>query len=182
MKEVSKMLALTPQEQARVEENMGLVGMVLRDYIHTPPPGSVYTVDDLYQIGCIGLCKAVQTDKAGHSAAFSTYASRLIRNEIYDALEYSTRHSREQATAPEDLPHVRVDDELEQHMLCGALLDQLDRAEATATGTVAKGIRAIRLLAQGYTNREIGEEFQAPANHVTAWVAKARKHLAAMAT
>ena len=48
--------------------------------------------------------------------------------------------------------------------------------------TVAKGIRAIRLLAQGYTNREIGEEFQAPANHVTAWVAKARKHLAAMAT
>lgn len=67
-------------------------------------------------------------------------------------------------------------------MLCGALLDQLDRAEATATGTVAKGIRAIRLLAQGYTNREIGEEFQAPANHVTAWVAKARKHLAAMAT
>lgn len=139
-------------------------------------------MDDLYQIGCIGLCKAVQTDKAGHSAAFSTYASRLIRNEIYDALEYSTRHSREQATAPEDLPHVRVDDELEQHMLCGALLDQLDRAEATATGTVAKGIRAIRLLAQGYTNREIGEEFQAPANHVTAWVAKARKHLAAMAT
>lgn len=65
------MLALTLQEQARVEENMGLVGMVLRDYIHTPPPGSVYTEEDLYQIGCIGLCKAVQTDKAGHSAAFS---------------------------------------------------------------------------------------------------------------
>ena len=176
------MLALTPQEQARVEENMGLVGMVLRDYVHTPPSGSVYTEEDLYQIGCIGLCKAVYSDKAGHSAAFSTYACRLIRNEIYDALEYSTRHSREQATAPEDLPHVRLDDELEQHMLCGELFDQLDRAEATATGTVAKGIQAIRLLAQGYTNREIGERFQAPANHVTAWVAKARKYLAAMAT
>lgn len=159
---------------------MGLVGMVLRDYVHTPPPGSVYTEEDLYQIGCIGLCKAVQTDKAGHSAAFSTYASRLIRNEIYDALEYSTRHSREQATDPDDLPHIRLEDEFEQHMLCGALFDQLDRAEATATGTVAKGIQAIRLLAQGYTNREIGEQFHAPANHVTAWVAKARKYLAAM--
>lgn len=176
------MLALMSQEQARVEENMGLVGMVLRDYIHTPPPGSIYTEEDLFQIGCIGLCKAVYSDTAGHSAAFSTYACRLIRNEIYDALEYSTRHSREQATAPEDLPHVRLDDELEQHMLCGELFDQLDRAEATATGTVAKGIQAIRLLAQGYTNREIGERFQAPANHVTAWVAKARKYLAAMAT
>lgn len=101
-------------------------------------------------------------------------------NEIYDALEYSTRHSREQATDPDDLPHIRLEDEFEQHMLCGALFDQLDRAEATATGTVGKGIQAIRLLAQGYTNREIGERFHAPANHVTAWVAKARKYLAAM--
>lgn len=177
------MLALTPQEQARVEENMGLVGMVLNTYVHTPPPGSVYTMEDLYQIGCVGLCKAVQTDKAGHSAAFSTYASRLIRNELYDALEYSTRHgNREQITNPAELPHTQLADEFEQHILCGALLDQLDQAEATATGTVAKGIRAIRLLAQGYTNREIGERFGAPANHVTAWVAKARKYLAAMAT
>ncbi len=133
------MLALMSQEQARVEENMGLVGMVLRDYIHTPPPGSIYTEEDLYQIGCIGLCKAVYSDKAGHSAAFSTYACRLIRNEIYDALEYSTRHSREQATAPEDLPHVRLDDELEQHMLCGELFDQLDRAEATSNGNRGQG-------------------------------------------
>jgi len=177
------MLALTPQEQARVEENMGLVGMVLSTYVHTPPPGSVYTTEDLYQIGCIGLCKAVKTDKIGHSAAFSTYASRLIRNEIYDALEYSTRHGWEQATDPEELPNVWLEDEFEQRILCGALLDQLDQAEATATGTVAKGIQAIRLLAQGYTNREIGEQFgDAPANHVTAWVAKARKYLAAMAT
>ena len=177
------MLALTPQEQARVEENTGLVGMVLSTYVHTPPPGSVYTMEDLYQIGCVGLCKAVQTDKAGHSAAFSTYASRLIRNEIYDALEYSTRHgNREQATDPAELPHTRLADEFEQQILCGALLDQLDRAEASATGSVAKGIRAIRLLAHGYTSREIGERFGAPANHVTAWVSKARKYLAAMAT
>ena len=90
--------------------------------------------------------------------------------------------NREQITNPAELPHTQLADEFEQHILCGALLDQLDQAEATATGTVAKGIRAIRLLAQGYTNREIGERFGAPANHVTAWVAKARKYLAAMAT
>ena len=102
------MLALTPQEQARVEENMGLVGMVLNTYVHTPPPGSVYTMEDLYQIGCVGLCKAVQTDKAGHSAAFSTYASRLIRNEIYDALEYSTRHGNRAVRKGDKLCGTRV--------------------------------------------------------------------------
>lgn len=172
-------MALTPQEQVRVEENMGLVGMVLRDYIHNLPPGSVYTREDLFQIGCIGLCKAVQTDRGECGTAFSTYACRLIRNEIYDALEYATRRGREQATASEDMPAIRMDDELEQHMLCGELLDRLDRAEATARGVAAKGIQAIRLLASGYTNREIGERYGVSANHVTAWVSKARKHIAA---
>ena len=77
------------------------------------------------------------------------------------------------------MPVVRMDDELEQHMQCGELLDRLDRAEATAGGVVAKGIQAIRLLANGYTNREIGERYGVSANHVTAWVSKARKHIAA---
>lgn len=53
----------------------------------------------------------------------------------------------------------------------------IDRAEADATGVTAKGMRAIRLLAEGYSNREIGEQFGVPANYVTAWVAKARKVL-----
>ena len=174
------MLALTVEEQALVEKNMGLVGMVIRDYVHVPPQGSVYTTEDLYQIGCIGLCKAVKSDKGGHKAAFSTYACRLIRNEIYDALEYSTRRGREQATAPEDMPYVKLEDELEQYMLCRELLDQLDCAESTASGVIAKGIRAIRMLADGYSSREIGESYGVSANNVTAWVAKARKHIAAM--
>ena len=38
-------------------------------------------------------------------------------------------------------------------------------------------MQAIRLLAEGYSNREIGELFGVPANYVTAWVAKARKVL-----
>lgn len=60
------MLALTPQEQARVEENMGLVGMVLRDYVHTPPPGSVYTEEDL-ALGCARLCRRTRPGIAPHS-------------------------------------------------------------------------------------------------------------------
>lgn len=39
--------------------------------------------DDIFRIGCIGLCKAAATDKGG---TFFTYAYRLIWNEICDAL------------------------------------------------------------------------------------------------
>lgn len=172
------MLSLTEEQRVKVEENMGLVGKVIKDCVHTLDKGCIYDYDDLFQIGCIGLCKAAQTDREGHSSAFSTYAYRLIRNEIYTQLEYATRRGREQATDPAELPVISLaDDDLEQRESCHALLSLLDQAEQTSGGVVAKGIQAIRLLANGYTNREIGEQFGVPANHVTAWVAKARNHI-----
>ena len=45
-------------------------------------------VHDLFQIGCIGLCKAAATDRGGN---FSTYAYRLIWNEICSALVHATK-------------------------------------------------------------------------------------------
>lgn len=175
------MLSLTEEQRVKVEENMGLVGKVIRDCVHTLDKGCIYDCDDLFQIGCIGLCKAAQTDRPDHKGAFSTYAYCLIRNEIYTQLEYATRRGREQATDPTELPVITLDDDdLEQRESCDVLLNLLDQAERTASGVVAKGIQAMRLLADGYTNREIGERFGVPANHVTAWVAKARKHISSI--
>lgn len=53
---------LTNEQQIKVEENMGLVGKVIQDCVHTLGTGCIYDYDDLFQIGCIGLCKAAQTD------------------------------------------------------------------------------------------------------------------------
>lgn len=53
----------------------------------------------------------------------------------------------------------------------------LDEAERSAAGVTAKGIRALRLMADGYTAREIGEQMGASANNVTAWVSRARRYL-----
>lgn len=168
---------LTKEQRIKVEENMGLVGKVIQDCVHTLGAGSMLDYDDLFQIGCLGLCKAAQTDKPGHTVAFSTYAYRLIRNEIYSQLERVTRRGREVATDPSELPCTVLDDDTpEQREACTALLE---RAEAEATGVTAKGFQAIRLLMDGYSSREIGERFGVPANHVTAWVSRARKALGA---
>lgn len=172
------MLQLTDKQRVKVEENMGLVGKVIRDCVHTLAKGCIYDYDDLFQIGCIGLCKAAQTDRPGYKGAFSTYAYLLIRNEIYTQLEYATRRGRELATDPSEIHCASIDDSgLQEIASCGGLLSLLDRAQAEATGVTAKGIQAIRLLADGYTCREIGEQFGVPANHVTAWVSKGRKYL-----
>lgn len=171
------MLSLTEEQRVKVEENMGLVGKVIGDCVHTLDKGCIYDYDDLFQIGCIGLCKAAQTDQPGHKSAFSTYAYCLIRNEIYTQLEYATRRGREQATDPTELPCAALDEDLETRESCRELMGLLERAEATATGTTVKGIQAIRMRIDGYSSKEIGELLGAPANHVTAWISKARSHI-----
>ena len=170
------MRPLTDAERQRVEENMGLVGWVIRDCVHQYSHG-VYDYDDLMQIGYMGLCKAVLADKPG-CGAFSTYAYIIIRNELYSALEYATRRGAELATDPAELPHEVSNEAMEQRLICRELLDRLEKVEASASGVTAKGFQAIRLMVQGYSSREIGEQFGVQANHVTAWVAKARKQLA----
>ena len=171
------MLSLTEEQRVKVEDNMGLVGRVIGDCVHTLDKGCIYDYDDLFQIGCIGLCKAAQTDQPGHGGAFSTYAYCLIRNEIYTQLEYATRRGREQATDPKELPCAALDEGLEARESCRELIALLDQAEATATVITAKGIQAIRMRIDGYSSKEIGDLLGVPANHVTAWVSKARKHI-----
>ena len=92
-------MVLTPKQQRIVEENMGLVGKVIKDKVHGIGQQGVFTYEELFQIGCIGLCKAAATDKGG---CFSTYAYRLIWNEICNALVKSTRINEYEMTLAAD--------------------------------------------------------------------------------
>lgn len=141
---------------------------------------SGYTYDDLFQIGCIGLCKAAQTDRPGRGA-FSTYAYILIRNEIYNELERGTRYTREVSSCYLELEDDPRQEDYEQQLRCRELMSLLDRAEATATGITAKGIRALRMMCDGYSCREISAHYDTTPNNITAWMSKARKYLASFA-
>lgn len=140
-------MTLTQPQQRKVEQNLGLVGKVIKDKVHNPGQNSIYSYDDLYQIGCIGLCKAAYSDKGG---CFSTYAYRLIWNEICTALIYANRRAAKEC---ELLPEVLgKEDSLDEHHELSMILDRL---EANASEAMAKGIRAIRLSAEGYSHAEI---------------------------
>ena len=56
-------MVLTPKQQRIVEENMGLVGKVIKAKVHGIGQQGVFTSEELLQLGCIGLCKAAATDK-----------------------------------------------------------------------------------------------------------------------
>lgn len=163
-------MKLTAEQQRKAEENMGLVGKVIADKVHGTYFGS-YTREDLFQIGCIGLCKAAATDKGG---CFSTYAYRLIWNEICTALISATRK------ASGEQPILEIQGANGEFTSTLELEDLLERGERAATGVVKKGIQAMRLRVNGYSTREIGVRLGAPDNYVTAWEAKARSYLRAM--
>ena len=67
-------------EEAReqlVMGNVGLVWSVARHY-----SGRGHDLEDLFQIGCIGLLKAVDKFDLGFQVRFSTYAVPMIAGEI----------------------------------------------------------------------------------------------------
>ena len=167
-------MTLTVEQQHMVEENMGLVRAVLSRCVNSPGSIGIYSYEDLFQIGCMGLCEAAIQYRPGR-AAFSTYAYAAIRNRIYNALTYATyRREKEKLSDFPIEPAAAVSmDDSESHEMHSALLEARERL----TGVARKGVDAMLYMSEGFTCREIGEKYGTSANSVTAWVSKARKAL-----
>lgn len=60
-----------------VSDNMGLVWSIARRFM-----GRGYDLEEIYQIGCIGLLKAIERFEFRYEVQFSTYAVPLISGEI----------------------------------------------------------------------------------------------------
>lgn len=163
---------MTEEQKRKVEDNIGLVWRVINDKLHGQEQFGIYTKDDLFQIGCVGLCKAVLTDKGGN---FSTYAYRLIWHQICDALIYASRRQALESSR-DMLPFVSAESEADR-MLQIDIKRALEKAMQSVPNSTAKGILALQLMATGYSSKEIGKQMQASDKLVCAWVSKARKYL-----
>lgn len=83
--------------EAFVEENIGLIYMVLKRF-----QGRGYEMEDLFQIGAIGLLKAIDRFDTEREFAFSTYAVPMIIGEIQrfirdDGMIHISRQIKENA-------------------------------------------------------------------------------------
>ena len=165
---------MTQEQRKNVEDNMGLVGKVIKDKVRQLGQPGTPSYDDLFQTGCMGLIKAAMTDKGG---TFSTYAYRLIWNEICDELIRNTRLvlNEQSADTIEILTKSskQFPDPLENH----DLRHILRQAKAQARGGVARGIECLELTAQGYSSKEISELIGADPGTVRMWMTRARKYL-----
>lgn len=167
-------MTLTERQQRIVEANMGLVGRVIKDKVHGLGQEGAFTYDDLFQIGCIGLCKAAATDKGG---CFSTCAYRLIWNEICDALVKTTRINQNETVMEANDILRGVQEHMPDPLEACELKQILESARRSADGVTAKGVQCLMLSAQGYTSSDLANIFNANASAVRMWMTKARRYL-----
>ena len=76
---MQKNMKLTSEQQLLVENNLSVVHWVIVNSIHVNPCIYGMSYEDLFQEGCIWLCRAAVTYNAA-KALFSTYAKKVVRN------------------------------------------------------------------------------------------------------
>lgn len=165
---------MTQEQQKIVEENMGLVGKVIKDKVRGIGQPGTPEYNDLFQTGCIGLIKAVATDKGG---CFSTYAYRLIWNEIRDELVRNTRLILNEQAADTIEILTKSSEQIMDPLETLDLRDIFRQAKKQARGGTARGIECLELTVRGYSSQEIGNIVGADSSTVRMWMTRARKYL-----
>ena len=165
---------MTQEQRKIVEDNMGLVGKVIKDKVRQLGQPGTPSNDDLFQTGCMGLIKAAMTDKGG---TFSTYAYRLIWNEICDELIRNTRLVLNEQSADTIEILTKSSEQLPDPLEIHDLRHILRQAKEQARGGAARGIECLELTAKGYSSKEISELIGADPGTVRMWMTRARKYL-----
>ena len=174
---------LSPDQQKLVEENLDLPDILLRAKIHPNETIRGMEFDELYQCGCLALCRAAAT--YDHSTQFRTYASRVVYNVMIDQCRMAQKHygntlSYDAVVGDGEDSHsifLQASDAVDDTILASELTKLLDEAKRTYKGAVLKGIEAIELQLKGYSGAEIARMYGVKNNNVTSWISKARAAL-----
>ena len=143
--------------------------------------------DDLYQVGCEGLCHAAMTYDGSHHTPFAAYATTVIRNRLISHCRSIARiqSGLQYLDAPVGGNNGLTGLELLTDRLQTkdeGLSDEeavllLAETEKDYTGVCRKGIAALRFRFMGHSCKEIAAHYGVKPNHVSAWISRAEKRL-----
>lgn len=75
-----KEIRLTYDQQKLAEQNLYVVSRVIQRYIVVNETAFGFEYDDLYQEGCIWLCRAAASFQPHKQVPFSRYAEKVVVN------------------------------------------------------------------------------------------------------
>lgn len=181
---MKKDIKLTPEQQGLVEKHLSLVHWIIIKKINMNNSVYGFSYDELFQEGCIWLCKAAVTYDVTRST-FPTYAKRVVHNGL---LSHCRRICRQQCRfSPADIENYgelalsRSSSEQTEsfnHQL--SMLETIDLLESRKHdyhGIALLGIEALELKIQGNSITDIAALYQVPSSHVGAWISRAAAKL-----
>ena len=176
---------LTKDQQTLVEKNLSIVHWVIVNNIHVNPGICGLEYGDLFQEGCLWLCKAAFTYNAGQ-AQFSTYAKKVVKNGLLSYCRKICSQGRhvsrliigEQGELASDGEQVdQPDDHFDSHLSRLETLDLLEASKQNYQGVARLGIETLALKVQGMRITDIAALYQVPPSHVGAWISRSLEKL-----
>lgn len=182
---MKKMVPLNDIQRKMVEENLKVVKQAIRTAVVVNENIYGFEYDDLYQEGCIMLCKAAVNYDPQKNVLFSTYAQAVVANGLKTYCRLLCNKQKHMIITPfyntdENMlfwNRFSADDTID------SVISEIDTSrllyplKQQYTGVVLKGIKAIELKTKGYTGAEIAKMFGVKPNLVGAWISKAVKKL-----
>ena len=166
---------LTAAQRQLVEENLAVVERVLRFEVRANPCIAGLGYEDLYQEGCVWLCKAALTFDPARGS-FIPYARRVIQNGLVSyCRNVLSKHQRTVSLSdlePAVLTALDVQNAVSCHAKCETPL-LLAAAESQYSGVTRKGVHALALQVSGMPLTSVAVSMSAPPNHVSAWISRA---------
>ncbi|MDD4509340.1 MAG: sigma-70 family RNA polymerase sigma factor [Oscillospiraceae bacterium] len=180
-----KMTALNETQRRMVEGRLPVVHWAIRKHITTNETIYGFEYNDLFQEGCVWLCKAAVTFDATKKVKFETYAQTVVANGLRTYCRLMCKKQKYQRptpeTADEDAPFALeqiADDDLFEAMISEIdTLALLDALKAQYRGIVRLGIEAIEWKVKGLDGAEIAAMYGVKPTHVGAWIHRAAQRL-----
>ena len=181
-----KNICMDKKQQRLVEDNLHVVKLAIHKNIIVNDSLYGFEYDDLYQEGCIWLCKAAVSFDETRNVKFSTYAERIVINGLrtYCRLMCSKQKHHIQLPAQKEqdeevfsLDRIPAEDTLEQLFEEQDIYILLQSMKQQYSGTIRLGIEAIEWKVKGFSGAEIAKMYGVKPNLVGAWISRASSRL-----
>ena len=180
-------LFLNDSQRRLAEQNLNIVSRVIYRHIIVNETLVGFEYDDLYQEGCIWLCKAAASFQPEKGVPFTVYAETVVANGLRTYCRLMGGKQKWSCCIPlysdsdilrstlEQIPDITYQ---EDGMLTDMdVMQLLHRLKRQYTGTARLGIEAIELKVKGYSGKEIAAMYGVKPNLVGAWISRAKQKL-----
>lgn len=182
---MKKDVQLTPSQRALVEDHLSVVRWVIFHHIQANETIYGLSYDDLYQEGCIWLCRAAASYDAS-IATFKTYAKTVVRNGLITYCRAICKKQKrmlflETCEQGELLVNGQKlsaqTDDFDATVSYLEIVSLLKSMKKDYNGVARLGVEALQLKIEGLGISEIARLYGVKPSHVGAWISRAARKL-----